>query len=46
MATDVKGYIDLYLLPVPEQRIEEYRELAMTFGGVAKEHVPPVAAPA
>lgn len=38
MATDVKGYVDLYLLPVPQDKIEEYRELAMTFGGVAKEH--------
>ena len=38
MATDVKGYVDLYLLPVPEQKMDEYRELAQTFGGVAKEH--------
>lgn len=37
MATEVKGYVDLYLLPVPEQRIEEYREQAQTFGGVARE---------
>ncbi len=38
MDTNVKGYVDLYLLPVPEEKIEEYRKLAMTFGGVAKEH--------
>lgn len=38
MDTDVKGYVDLYLLPVPAQRIDEYRQLAITFGGVAKEH--------
>lgn len=38
MDTNVKGYVDLYLLPVPEEKIEEYRQLAMTFGGVAKEH--------
>ena len=38
MDTDGKGYIDLYLLPVPEGKIEEYRDLALTFGGVAREH--------
>lgn len=38
MGTDVKGYVDLYLLPVPAEKMEEYRDLAMIFGGVAKEH--------
>ena len=32
------GYVDLYLLPVPEARIEEYREQASAFGAVANEH--------
>ena len=32
------GYVDLYLLPVPEDRIEEYRAHASAFGAVAKEH--------
>ena len=31
-------YIDLYLLPVPEENIEAYREQAGTFGEVAREH--------
>ena len=31
------GYIDLYLLPVREDRIEEYREQASAFGAVVKE---------
>jgi uncharacterized protein YbaA (DUF1428 family) len=35
---DVEGYVDIYLLPVPEQRIEDYRRQALTFGSVAKEH--------
>lgn len=42
MATDEKtisaGYVDIYLLPVPEQRIDEYREQASAFGAIAKEH--------
>ena len=31
------GYIDLYLLPIQEARIEEYREQASAFGAVVKE---------
>ena len=31
-------YIDLYLLPVPEDDIEAYRRQAATFGEVAREH--------
>jgi uncharacterized protein YbaA (DUF1428 family) len=31
-------YIDLYLLPVPEDNLEAYREQAMAFGKVAREH--------
>lgn len=46
MATDnrartggsVEGYVDIYLLPVPEQNLEAYRQQATTFGTVAKEH--------
>ena len=32
------GYVDLYLLPVPEQNLDAYRDQATTFGGVAKEY--------
>jgi uncharacterized protein YbaA (DUF1428 family) len=32
------GYVDLYLLPVPEEHLDAYREQAATFGAVAKEH--------
>ena len=32
------GYVDIYLLPVPEQNLEPYREQATLFGRVAKEH--------
>ena len=31
-------YIDLYLLPVPEESIDAYTEQAGTFGEVAREH--------
>ncbi len=34
----MNGYVDLYLLPVPERSIEAYREQAATFGAVAREH--------
>ena len=33
-----EGYVDIYLLPVPEKNIDAYREQATTFGKVAKEH--------
>ena len=32
------GYVDIYLLPVPETNIDAYRDQATTFGQVAKEH--------
>ena len=32
------GYVDIYLLPVPENNLEAYRSQATTFGMVAKEH--------
>jgi uncharacterized protein YbaA (DUF1428 family) len=46
MATDesartggsIEGYVDIYLLPVPEKKLEAYRQQATTFGAVAKEH--------
>jgi uncharacterized protein YbaA (DUF1428 family) len=31
-------YVDIYLLPVPEARLDEYREQAALFGAVAREH--------
>jgi len=34
----VPGYVDIYLLPVPENNLEAYRRQATTFGTVAKEH--------
>jgi len=34
----VAGYVDIYLLPVPEKNIEAYRRQATMFGKVAKEH--------
>ena len=37
--TDTGGtYVDLYLLPVPRDNIDAYREQATTFGRVALEH--------
>ena len=32
------GYVDIYLLPVPEDKLEAYRRQATTFGTIAKEH--------
>ena len=32
------GYVDIYLLPIPEGNIDAYREQAQAFGSVAKEH--------
>jgi len=37
-AGPVAGYVDIYLLPVPESDIEAYRQQATTFGAVAEEH--------
>lgn len=38
MDTRIEGYVDVYLLPVPEENLEAYRQQATTFGAVAKEH--------
>jgi uncharacterized protein YbaA (DUF1428 family) len=35
--TQLDGYVDLYLLPVREDRLDDYREQATTFGEVARE---------
>jgi uncharacterized protein YbaA (DUF1428 family) len=32
------GYVDIYLLPVPEENLDAYREQATAFGSVAREH--------
>lgn len=32
------GYVDIYLLPVPKDKIDPYREQAQAFGAVAKEY--------
>ena len=32
------GYVDIYLLPVPAARLEDYKRQAETFGAVAREH--------
>jgi uncharacterized protein YbaA (DUF1428 family) len=37
-AGDPEGYVDLYLLPVPEGNLEAYREQARTFGAVVIRH--------
>jgi uncharacterized protein YbaA (DUF1428 family) len=34
----MKGYVDLYLLPVPQKRIAPYRRQAKTFGTVARQY--------
>ena len=34
----MSGYVDIYLLPVPQGNIEAYAAQATTFGRVAKEH--------
>lgn len=33
-----EGYVDIYLLPVPERNVEEYTRQATLFGQVAVEH--------
>jgi uncharacterized protein YbaA (DUF1428 family) len=33
-----QGYVDIYLLPVPQDRLDDYREQALVFGAVVKEH--------
>ena len=32
------SYVDIYLLPVPDERLGEYSEQATLFGAVVKEH--------
>ncbi len=34
----VDGYVDLYLLPVPEAKMDAYHQQATTFGVAVKEH--------
>ncbi len=34
----MNGYVDIYLLPVPEKNLDAYREQATTFGLVLKEY--------
>ena len=34
----MKGYVDLYLLPVPKKNIAAYKRLASRFGKMAREH--------
>ena len=33
-----QGYVDIYLLPVRDERLGEYREQATTFGAIVKEY--------
>jgi uncharacterized protein YbaA (DUF1428 family) len=33
-----QGYVDIYLLPVPDERLDEYREQATSFGAIVKEY--------
>jgi uncharacterized protein YbaA (DUF1428 family) len=34
----VRGYVDIYLLPVPARNLEAYQQHATLFGTIAKEH--------
>jgi len=34
----MSGYVDLYLLPVPEGNLGRYRETATRFGAIVREH--------
>ncbi len=34
----MRGYVDLYLLPVPKKNIPAYRRMAVKFGRIAREH--------
>jgi uncharacterized protein YbaA (DUF1428 family) len=34
----MSNYVDIYLLPVPEENLEAYREQATSFGQIAREH--------
>jgi uncharacterized protein YbaA (DUF1428 family) len=36
--TTAEGYVDIYLLPVREAKLDAYRQQATTFGSVAQEH--------
>ena len=36
--TSTDGYVDIYLLPIPERDVEAYREQATVFGQVAREY--------
>ena len=39
MSSQADGtYVDLYLLPVPEENLDDYRGQATAFGQVAREH--------
>ena len=33
-----QGYVDIYLLPVTQDRLDDYREQALVFGRVVKEY--------
>jgi uncharacterized protein YbaA (DUF1428 family) len=34
----MKGYVDLFLLPVPKKNIPAYRKIAQKFGEIVKDH--------
>ena len=36
--TTADGYVDIYLLPIPERNVAAYREQATLFGRVAREY--------
>ena len=38
MTSSQTKYIDLYLLPVREDRLDDYRDQALAFGAVVREH--------
>ena len=37
-AAPVEGYVDIYLLPIPQDNVEAYRRQATLFGKVAREY--------
>ena len=34
----MKGYVDLYLLPIPKKNIKAYQKIANKFGQIVRDH--------
>ena len=37
-SNDTDGYVDIYLLPIPERNVAAYKEQATLFGAIAREY--------